>query len=241
MNVVVGALIVVVVLQTILILGLLRSHGEILRRLHALDGGNQETSIATPVDFRVRPDLPQPGHASGAVVDIAGAGLHDDVVVIGVAGVAHRTLLAFLSSSCLTCQAFWDAFAREADLGLPPDVRLVVVTQDAATESVSTIRRLAPARIPLVMSSAAWSDYAVPGSPYFALVDGVTRRIIGEGTGGTWDQVRALLDQAGSDAADATTEARIDRELLAAGVEPGDTSLYHRSADRTANDDSELA
>jgi hypothetical protein len=223
---VVGALVVVVVLQTALILGLLRSHGDILRRLHVLDGGRDEVAAPRPIDFRVRADLPQPSAAPGTVGDIAGAGLHDDVVVVSVVGVAHRTLLAFLSSSCLTCQTFWETFARERELGLPADVRLVVVTQDAAEESISTIRRLAPPQVPVVMSSAAWADYEVPGSPYFALVDGVTRRIVGEGTGVTWEQVRALLDQAGADADDDATEARIDRELLAAGVQPGDASLY---------------
>ncbi len=231
MGFVVGALVVVVALQAALILGLLRSHGDILRRLHAIDGGRDDAPSQQSVDFRVRADLPQPSAAPGSVADIAGAGLHDDVMVVSIVGVAHRTLLAFLSSSCLTCQTFWDAFARASDLGLPADVRLVIVTQDASDESISSLRRLAPAHVPLVMSSAAWVDYAVPGSPYFALVDGVTRRIVGEGTGVAWDQVRALLDQAGADAADATTEARIDRELLAAGLQPGDASLYHRAAE----------
>ena len=246
MTLVVAALVVVAALQTLLIVGLLRSHGDILRRLHDLDGGAQglgegSASGARPVDFRVHAQLPQPGATStGGAPDIAGRGLLDDAVVFSVSGVPHRTLLAFLSSSCLTCQEFWEAFADSDRLGrdLGGNVRLVIVAKDAADESVSALRALAPARVPFVMSSAAWTDYAVPGSPYFVLVDGVSRRIVGEGTGVSWNQVRKLIDEAGLDAGlDAngdTTEARIDRELYAAGVTPGDPSLYHPRLDSAA-------
>ena len=47
------------------------------------------------------------------------------------------------------------------------------------------------------MSSQAWSDYEVPGSPYFLLVE--EGRVSGEGSGSTWSQVRALLGQASDD------------------------------------------
>jgi hypothetical protein len=76
------------------------------------------------------------------------------------------------------------------------------------------------------MSSAAWTDYSVPGSPYFALVDGRAGKVTGEGTGAHWDQVKNLLRQASDDATDDSREARIDRELLEHGIEPGDASLY---------------
>jgi hypothetical protein len=175
-----------------------------------------------------------------------------------VRGVEHRTLLAFLSSGCLTCRAFWDAFAGAGPIGLPGDVRLAVVTKDAAEENLSTIGELAPAHLPLVMSSATWAGYEVPGSPYFVLVDGATGRVVGEGTGASWPQVLGLLGRSDADDAaqrrrangrfavdgaagidvdvatiDATNEARIDDELLRAGVRPGDPSLY-RGADGAA-------
>ena len=90
------------------------------------------------------------------------------------------------------------------------------------------------------MSTEAWSDYGVPGSPYFVLVEGRSGRVRGEGTGPDWEQVSSLLDQATGDAAhrtlaanrvpkpsaDQDRESRIDAELLAAGVAPGDPSLY---------------
>src|SRR4029077_19637346 len=122
-------------------------------------------------------DLRADDGSFAAAADIDGAGLRDDATHIAVVGARHRTMLAFLSSGCLTCQEFWSAFADAARLDLPTDIRLVVVTKDAAEESVSALRRLEPAGVPVVMSSAAWADYNVPGSPYFVLVDGRLGRV----------------------------------------------------------------
>jgi hypothetical protein len=238
---------VVLVLLTVAVVGLLRSHGEILRRLHALCAGLDPDAAtdATPAVLRPRGDLPREGAGLGPAADLACAGLHDDSVAIPVVDVRHRTLLAFLSSGCLTCRGFWDAFAQPAPPGLPADVRLVVVTKDAAEESVRVVRELAAPDLAVVMSSAAWEHYAVPGAPYFALVDGAAGRVVGEGTGTSWQQVQSLLTHATGDEADAgsraggaaATEARIDRELRAHGIEPGDPRLY-RAADELAADTS---
>jgi hypothetical protein len=226
---------VVLVLLVVVVTGLLRSHGEILRRLHALGAGLDPDAGEAPVVLRPRGDLAHEGSGLGRAADIGGAGLHDDAVSIPVVGVRHRTLLAFLSSGCLTCRGFWDAFARPATLGLPADVRLVVVTKDAAEESVRVLRDLAAPDLAVVMSNAAWEQYAVPGSPYFSLVDGASARVVGEGTGATWAQVQSLLVHATGDEQDhlgssgggaAATEARIDLELLAQGIVPGDPRLY---------------
>lgn len=231
---------VVLLLLTLLVAGLLRSHAEILRRLHEMGAGvdltgPDATRAPGPVALRPRGDAPDGGRGFAAARDVGGTGLHDDAIVMPVTGVAHRTLLAFLSSGCLTCRTFWDAFVDPDALQLPSDVRLIAVTKDAGEESLSTLRELAPADLPVVMASAAWEDYAVPGSPYFVLVDGPAGRVVGEGTGASWDQVRGLMAQATADDADATTEARIDRELLAHGIAPGDPSLS-RSAEDIARD-----
>jgi hypothetical protein len=235
---------VVLALLTVVVIGLLRSHGEILRQLHALGAGLDPDAREAPVSLRPRGDLPRDGSGLGAAADLTGAGLYDDAVSIPVINVQHRTLLAFLSSGCLTCRGFWDAFDRPDTLGLPADVRVVVVTKDAAEESLHTIRELAPRDLAVVMSSAAWEHYTVPGSPYFALVDGAAGRVVGEGTGASWDQVKSLLAHADGDAAAqgavvgggaAATEARIDLELLAQGIEPGDPRLY-RTADELTSD-----
>ncbi len=252
MTALVAVLAAAVALLTLLVVGLLRSHAEILRRLHDLGAGVEQGGApgssrasrgVTRDQFNVFPEVPAPGDREElpAGRDLAGVGVADDAVSIRVVGVEHATLVAFLSSSCLTCHRFWDAFADPAELGLAPGVRLVIVTRDPSEELPARIAELAPAAVPLVMSSEAWSAYDVPGSPYFVLVDGPSGQARGEGTGIDWPQVRGLLSQVADDdvfaaelearrvskpGADATRERRIDQELLAAGVPPGDPSLY---------------
>jgi hypothetical protein len=223
---------VVLVLLALLVAGLLRSHAEILRRLHAL-GAGLEPGGAVAVTAPRPIDLRGDDGSFAKATDVFGTGLRDDVTHIAVVGARHRTMLAFLSSGCLTCQEFWSAISDGARLDLPADIRLVVVTKDAAEESISALRRVAPAGVPVVMSSRAWADYSVPGSPYFVLVDGRLGRVRGEGTGATWEQVKNLLRQASDDADDSSREARIDRELRGHGIEPGDPSLY-RTAEEIA-------
>lgn len=271
MTAVVVALAAVVAVLAVLVVGLLRSHAEILKRLHALGAGLDDTgtsptaSLAAggagraggggaptgPVggpqpgrDFQVMPQVPSPPDRPGfgGVTDLSGVGPDGtDAVAVRVTGVDHDTIVAFLSSGCVTCQKFWDAFHKPRKLGLPAHTRLVVVTKGPEAESPSTVGRLAPPGIPTVMSSAAFDAYDVPGSPYFVHVHGPSGQVLGEGTGPDWDQVSSLLAQASGDAglqaalsgsavakpsADADRETRIDRELHAAGVLPGDPSLY---------------
>jgi hypothetical protein len=229
---------VVLVLLTVLVAGLLRSHAEILRRLHSMGAGlESDPTSESPVSLRPRGDLATRRVGLGPAHDLAGAGLHDDAVHVPIVDVRHRTLLAFLSSGCLTCHTFWDAFGDGPGLNLPDDVRIVVVTKDAQEESLSALRELAAADLPVVMSSAAWQTYEVPGSPYFVLADGGSGQVLGEGTGMTWPQVHGMIMQSTADEAlsldDLDTDARIDRELLAHGIGPGDPSLY-RDADEIA-------
>jgi hypothetical protein len=75
----------------------------------------------------------------------------------------------------------------------------------------------------VVMSSRAWQDYEVPGSPYFVHVDGATGTVAGEGSAPSWDRVASLLTGALEDAAN--TPARITGALRAAGIEEGHPSL----------------
>ncbi|GMA88054.1 hypothetical protein GCM10025868_33040 [Angustibacter aerolatus] len=59
-----------------------------------------------------------------------------------------------------------------------------------------------------MQSSAAWTDYGVPGSPYFVYVeDGV---ITGEGSATTWAQVSNLMGQSVADTEDARRGAGRD-------------------------------
>lgn len=261
MTAVVAVLALAVGVLTLLVLGLLRSHADILQRLHALDGGAEAgTNTAAGVspaattraggprtvsrdEVRTFPQVQAPPEREGFTDsrDLVGVGVDDDALTIRVTGVEHRTLVAFLSGSCLTCQRFWDAFQKPQKLGLPRDVRPVIVTKGPEQESPAAIARVVPADVPVVMDSSAWDAYDVPGSPYFVLVDGRTGQVTGEGTGIDWGQVKGLLTQIQDDAsyaedletrrvakyrADDERERRVDDELLAAGIGPGDPSLY---------------
>jgi hypothetical protein len=126
-----------------------------------------------------------------------------------------RTLLAFLSSGCTSCERFWGTLGERR---LPADLEAVIVTRGSDREQRSKLRALAPAGVPVVMSSEAWRDYAVPGSPYFVLVeDGSVR---GEGVATTWDALASLVG-------DAIEEQReIEERLAAAGIGPEHPSLY---------------
>jgi hypothetical protein len=125
-------------------------------------------------------------------------------------------------------------------VALPEGVRLVVVTKGEEQESVTRVAELAPPGVTVVLSTQAWLDYEVPMAPYFILVDGPERRVRGEGAASSWPQLVDLLGQALDDGAAsrragrgapkpvgaAERESLIDRELSAAGITPGDPSLY---------------
>ncbi|HEY7813846.1 MAG TPA: hypothetical protein VIC62_11450 [Nakamurella sp.] len=248
MTALVTVLTVVVAVLTLLVAGLLRSHATILRRLEDLDGAGgparpqSHASVPGSQPLRtvagVPAPLPDPVVHRGRAPDLSGRTPAGESVVLRTAGGAPLTILAFLSSGCTTCQTFWREF-RERSAVFPAGARLIIVTKGPESESPSAVLPLAPSGIDVVMSSQAWSDFRVPGSPYIVAVDGATGTIKGEGTGLSWQQVAKLLAQATGDAsfltggpsirkpsADAAREARVDAELLAAGILPGDASLY---------------
>lgn len=223
----------ILIVMVMLVLGLLKSHAAILRRLHELEDAGGASQAAGPAPVR----LEAPGTAPPPV---RGATLDGEQAVFAVSGVEHDTILAFLSSGCMTCQDFWTTFAGDGVM-LPARTRLLIVAKDLAEESPSKLAELAPRDIDLVCSSQAWDDYEVPGSPYVIAISGTQGKILGEGTGMSWEQVAGLLAQATGDrtyvigdaaksvpkpADDVAREARVDRELLQAGILPGDPSLY---------------
>ncbi|HEX2118826.1 MAG TPA: hypothetical protein VHF91_06555 [Acidimicrobiales bacterium] len=215
---------VAILLLGLLVAGLLRSHAEILRKLHELGAGLDPD--ATPATPGATTRLPAPVRRTAATgFDLSGITPADEAVRIGVVGARQSTLLAFLSSGCLTCGGFWDTFAGTDRLAVPGGARLVVVTKGPEAESPSRIRELSPSAFPVVMSTEAWLEYKVPHTPYFVYVDGPTGRIVGEGSAQSWQQVVSLWSQAVADAA-GTGDARADRELLQAGIHPGHESLY---------------
>jgi len=227
----------ILALLTLLVAGLLRSHAEILRQLAELGDGAAPSAASGQ-------ELPPARDGASPAYDIAGATVAGDAVKVAVAGVNGNTLLAFLSSGCLPCRKLWHGLS-DGHLRLPGGARLVVVTKDRTEESPTKLRELAPSDVMLVMSSAAWDDYGVKGSPYFIYADGRAGQVHSEGSATSWDQVVSLLRDALADdelgrlpdggteplgrrAADGSAERirRADEELAAAGIHPGHPSLW---------------
>src|SRR3954469_14350304 len=250
MTALVVTLAVVVALLVVLVAGLLRSHAEILRTLHDAglthDPASADATETRPRGpARVGPAGP-PSGPSPEASDLSGITPAGDAVAIGVVGASTPTLLAFLSSGCLTCREFWETFA-DPGLDVPGGARLVVVTMSPEDESVGAVRRLTSDATPVVMSTPAWEAYEVEGSPYFVYVDGASGAVVGEGTATTWARVREMVDESVDDGAlaagrrraaarkarpprrhlaDRERETRADDALLAAGIAPGDPQLY---------------
>jgi hypothetical protein len=222
---------VLLILLSVLVVGLLRSHAEILRRLEAPSPGRS----SAPAGDVLAPGLPQPRSDAPPASDVAGSTPSGDAVQVGVSAPGTRTLLAFLTSGCSVCAGFWGALARGAGESLPGGVRVVVVTKDGSHESPSRVRELASDGVDVVMSSDAWEAYAVPVAPYFVLVDG-DHGVEGEGAARSWEQVRSLIGDAIADADaagrdDPDTGDRVERELAAAGIGPDHPSLYGPGGD----------
>jgi hypothetical protein len=253
---------VAIALLAVLVLGLLRSHALILKALHELGAGLELEKEAAgarhgggasgppgPVAVQIEPGVvPASRTGSNDAHDVVGSDLRGNPAHVEVSATGSRpTLLAFLTSGCSVCLTFWQEFGPDTDT--PGDARLVVVAKGEGDESPSTLARLARPGLEVVMSSGAWVDYDIPGSPYFVLVeDGV---VTGEGSATTWPSVRDLLQQAVDESADARAAAgrtgpggsptvlgtgaapggrddlsRIDAELAAAGIHPGHPSLF---------------
>jgi hypothetical protein len=231
---------VVLVILSVLVVGLLRGYATVLNRLHELDGGGSD---AAPTPFRTIPEVPEPavrrieGRGEWAPAhDINGVGLGGEIVTVRTVGVDHDTIIAFLSSGCDGCTGFWEELAHPNSWALPTRGRVLVVTKSADEESLSLLSELCAPGVDLVMSSEAWKNFEVPGSPFVVVVDGHTGRIKGEGSGTSFSQVGGLIEQAIRDgnhrgsvikpAADRERELDVDRVLFAAGIRPGDPSLY---------------
>jgi hypothetical protein len=194
------------------VVALLRSHAEILRRLENLD----------PADV-----VPRPESAPGArhAPDLAGGTPSGGARQINPSG---NLLLAFLSSGCSSCQRLIDS-VPDGLAQLPGATRLVIVTK---SPDVERVRRFQPLEqlVDVVMSSRAWDDYAIPGSPYFVHVENGV--VVGEGSGTSWQRVASLFIDATAEREPTENRYRVDDVLRAAGIGPSHPSLHpKRSAD----------
>jgi hypothetical protein len=207
---------VLLVLLIVLVAALLRSHAEILRRLGPDGGRARDAAEVVPPRSQVRADAPAP--------ELAGVTPSGDAVKLSFEG-AGPTLLAFLTTGCTSCAGFWETLGDRQAL---PGVRNVIVTRGADREQRSKLRSLAPAGVPVLMSTEAWGDYSVPGSPYFVLVD--AGEVRGEGAATTWHALSSLVGDAIEEEKESTRgdgrHRRIDETLAAAGIGPDHPSLY---------------
>jgi len=189
---------IILALLAVVVVSLLRSHAELLRRLPEPDEESEHLhDHARPDADRqvLSPDLPSPKRIASRAHDVSGSTLEGDQVVVSAAS-GSDTLFAFLSTGCLTCQGFWDGLQPDAREPLPGETRVVVVVKDPAFESPSRLAKLAPPDVPVIQSSAAWEDFGVQMSPYFCFVDGRTGEVRSEGAAMTWHQVSSLLTDA---------------------------------------------
>jgi hypothetical protein len=245
----------VVLTLGVLVAGLLRSHADILRSLHELGVGvgDPATTTATaaaaataPVSMAGDADPPAASSAPGLgpAPTVAGVTPSGDARAIAVDNNDGLTLLGFLSSGCRTCAGFWDALQEPDVLSLPEGTRVAIVTKGPDREVPSEVRALTTGRIPVVMSTDAWLDYKVPGSPFFVLVDGTTGLMVGQGVASHVGQLGELIRRAEHDRAPEQRRRRrhepdrhggparaaaADEVLQAAGIHPGDPSLYPAS------------
>jgi len=220
-----------ILLLAVLVIGLLRSHADIMRSLHDL--GVRDPSSA-PMGAALEP-RPRVGNSEAS--DLSGLSLAGSTVHIGVTGTKHSTMLAFLSTGCSSCLGLWEGLESRDILSDLPGVRLVVVSKSPEAESQSRLEELTPDGTTLIQSTEAWESYGVPVSPYFVLVDGTNDAIVGEGSAGSWSQVTSLMSQALADAGRSGSrgdEFVADAELRRAGIGPGHPSLYPESAPEEA-------
>lgn len=170
-----------------LVVGLLRDQREMRAMLSDLEAGGAMTGAAG-----VGVTTPSTGALVGSAPD-------GRALAVDLAGDGDHTLLAFLTSSCITCRGLWAELGGELRTALPPGTDVLIVTEDGADERAAAVRDLAPRGVPVLMSSVTWRRYGVTAAPFFALVEGATGRVVTEGTAANGAEVLALL-QSGSGA-----------------------------------------
>ena len=122
---------IVVLLLSVLVAGLLRSHADILKALHDLGAGvgeptgsdphDQSSARAAgpqgPISVPLTMGPPLPGERSSiSAPTIAGVTPSGDALAVAPSGSDQLTLLAFLSSGCASCAGFWKDFHRPDEL-----------------------------------------------------------------------------------------------------------------------------
>ena len=241
---------VVIVLLAVLVVGLLRSHAETLRTLDRLGAGGDPNELSPALRHSHDGGIPQPGPELAVdrpAPDLVGVDPSGEVVAMSTSTRTGPMLLAFLSTSCSSCTPFWESFVQDRMAINDRLIRTVAVTLGPEEESPTRAGKMS-ASATIIMSSQAWRDYSVPGAPYFVLIDTVTGRVLGEGSAAQPAQLASLVADSTADQAwdlererkaraDLEREARIDTELMRAGIKPGDPQLYPAAGEIDAEKD----
>lgn len=233
MTVAVAVLGVLLAVALLFLVALLRSHAEILRRLAAIESA-WDAGVPVGVEGPRAGDPLQLDHAraGGAANDIAGQTLSGDALKVSLGLDAPDTLLAFMGTGCHACAPLWDGLRDDA-IPTPGGARLVVVTKGPERERLGRLLELAPAEAEVVMSTAAWSDFAITSTPHFVLVR--NGQIAGRGSATSWQQITGFLSDADEDDRIYEARGRLDTEARAAraeraladaGIGPQHPSLY---------------
>ena len=217
---------VVLVLLAVLVAGLLRSHAEILRRLHTL-GAGFETDVSDGRSRRAPAARRCPAYCGARA-----RARHRRRRAARRRGARPDRRRRSPHAARVPLERLLDVphllgRVRRCGCAAPPRRRphrgrhQRRAARRASARCATSRRRTCPSSC----RATAWETYSVPGSPYFVLVDGASGSVRGEGTGATWPQVFSLITQATNDAAialgdDLATDLRIDQELLATGSDP---------------------
>lgn len=227
---------VVVFLLGLLVLGLLRSHADILRRLESVGAGMEGVGHdhGSSQITLTRRDGP-------VVRDIRVTGLtpNGEPVVTSLATGHDPTLVAFLSTTCSSCTPFWEGLESSELYFGGRRHRVLIVTLGEVEESPTRAQSMAKPGADVVMSSATWNEFGVPGAPYFVLLEPGTGTVVGEGSAMTFESLIEFLTDATNDQKwdmrltdpVADEESRVDSELRSAGLLPGDPRLYHEKGE----------
>jgi hypothetical protein len=237
------ALGLIVAFLGLLVFGLLRSHAEILKRLDSLGAG-----LSDGHDHGARIGLTsRPMGSAAPTPEIAGTTPDGESVVVAPLSGPEPTLVAFLSTSCSSCTPFWEMLDSPARYFGDHRHRVVIVTRGESEESPTRAQSLSRGDATVVMSSDAWDDYEVPGAPYFVVASRDAGGVIGEGTATNFPALEEFLRDAANDLgwdrrraagldSEESEESRVDTELRAAGLNPGDPRLYHKPGDLPTED-----
>jgi len=193
------ALLITTGLLILLVIGLLRSYGELVR---VLDAG-----IKVNIDQGASQTLPMASSMAAPGTEapgIAGETLSGGARVVATSGAEDHLLVAFLSSGCGSCVPFWREL--RANQGRLPDLEaeVVVVTKGVDREEPGKLQELAGSDVQVIMSDESWSAYDVPLTPHFALIDRSGGTIIGEGSSADPTALADLMRRAAADARNVT-------------------------------------